>query len=82
MDILRATEETAEVVEAVRDMFEYHPWDDDQERRGGLVRHALMEAVRVIIGSVPPCPDRSTAIRKLREARMDANSAITHSGKY
>jgi hypothetical protein len=25
---------------------------------------------------------RTTAIRKIREARMDANSAITHGGKY
>lgn len=27
-------------------------------------------------------PDKSVAIRKIREARMDCNSAITHDGKY
>jgi hypothetical protein len=35
----------------------------------------------VIIETVPPSPDRSVAIRKLREARMDCNSAITFDGK-
>jgi hypothetical protein len=82
MDIMRATEVTQEVTDGVRDMFEYHPWNEDQVGRGALVRNVLMAAVRVIIATVPPCPDRSTAIRKIREARMDANSAITHSGKY
>lgn len=39
-------------------------------------------AVKTIVGCVPPSPDRSAAIRKIREARMDCNSAITHGGKY
>lgn len=82
MDILRASEVTQEVTDGVKDMFEYHAWDEDQKGRGALVRNALMDAVRVIIATVPPCPDRTVAIRKLREARMDANSAITHRGKY
>jgi hypothetical protein len=34
------------------------------------------------VDSVPPGPDRTTAIRKIHEARMDANSAITQGGKY
>lgn len=29
-----------------------------------------------------PGPDFKTALRLVREARMDANSAITHNGKY
>ncbi len=82
MDLNRATELNQEVTDGVRGMFEYHAWDEDQVGRGALVRNALMEAVRVIIATVPPCPDRTVAIRKIREARMDANSAITHSGKY
>lgn len=66
----------------IEDMFTYHPWNQDQVTKGGLVRNALSAAVRVIIANVPPGPDRTTAIRKIREARMDANSAITHGGKY
>jgi hypothetical protein len=49
---------------------------------GKQVRAALATAVKVIVSVVPPGPDRRTAIRKIREARMDANSAITHGGKY
>lgn len=81
-DLSRATEVDQEVTDTVRDMFEYHPWDEDQKGRGAIVRNALMEAVRAIIATVPASADRSAAIRKLREARMDCNSAITHGGKY
>lgn len=66
----------------LEDCFTYHEWDDEQKDAGKNVREALMEAARVILVNVPPCPDRSVAIRKLREARMDANSAITHHGKF
>ena len=82
VDVMRADALTIEVSEAVDDMFDYHAWTDQQKARGGKVREALAGAVRTLIENVPPCPDRSAAIRKLREARMDANSAITHDGKY
>lgn len=82
MDLNRATEVTAEVREAIADMFEYRPWNQEQVERGRHVREALMAAAETIIANVPPGPDRSVAMRKLREARMDCNSAITHGGKY
>lgn len=43
---------------------------------------AVKDAALKLVKHVPPSADRSTAMRKLREARMDANSAITHGGKY
>lgn len=82
IDVNRATELTPEVEDAIEDMFVYHAWDNEKVNKGSAVRKALQDAVRIIVENVPPCPDRSTAIRKLREARMDANSAITHGGKY
>ncbi len=82
MDISRATEVTPEVEEAVGDMFTYHNWTPEMIERGTKVRTALASAVLVIIANVPPGPDRSVAIRKIRDSRMDANSAITHGGKY
>ena len=82
MDITRKEELTPEVIEAIYDMFKYHPWDQTQQRLGEIVREALASAVKVIVGHVPAGPDRSAAIRKIREARMDCNSAITHGGKY
>ncbi len=66
---------------AIDDAFDYQPWDADQVSAGVKVRRALADAVRTVVEFAPPCPDRSVAIRKLREARMDANSAITHRGR-
>lgn len=82
VDFTRATELTPEVQAAVRDAFEYHAWSPEMIERGQRVRAALELAVLQMIRDVPPGPDRTVAIRKLREARMDANSAITHKGKY
>lgn len=82
LDFTRANEVTPEVEKQIDDAFEYHPWDEEQQRNGAAVRKALAIATKTLVQCVPPCPDRTTAIRKLREARMDANSAITHRGRY
>jgi hypothetical protein len=82
MDFTRATELTLGVAAAVDDAFEYHEWGQAQIAAGRTVRSALSVAVKTIIANVPPGPDRTVAIRKIREARMDCNSAITHGGKY
>ena len=73
---------TPELEKTVEDAFSYHDWSEDQIAAGQRVRNALQLAFLQIIRDVPPGPDRSVALRKLREARMDANSAITHGGKY
>lgn len=82
MDFTRATKLTPEVAAAIDDAFEYHAWTEEQVVSGKYIRHALADAVKTIVEHAPPGPDRSSAIRKIREARMDANSAITHGGKY
>lgn len=78
------TEKTVspEVEKEVRDMFEYHPWTEEQQAKGKEVRESLVQSVFTLIRNVPPGPDRTVAIRKIREARMDANSSITHKGRY
>jgi len=81
MDFTRATEVTPEVVASIEDAFEYHSWTPEMIEKGKLVRRALSSAVEVIVANVPPGPDRTVAIRKIREARMDANSAITFNGR-
>jgi hypothetical protein len=81
-DFTRATQCTPDVAALIDDAFNYHPWDALAVEHGKRVREALATAVKVIIDEVPPGPDRSAAIRKIREARMDANSAITHGGRY
>jgi hypothetical protein len=82
MDFTRATELTPDVQAAIEDAFEYHAWTPEQVEAGERIRRVLADAVLQIICDAPPGPDRTVAIRKIREARMDANSAITHGGKY
>lgn len=71
-----------ELLDNTEDCFTYHAWTQEQIERGAEVRNALVYAYKTIIQNVPTSPDRSVALRKIREARMDANSAITHNGKY
>jgi hypothetical protein len=82
VDFTRAHGLTEEVSAAIDDAFEYHKWTKEQIEAGKAIRTALADAVKAIVAGAPPGPDRSAAIRKCREARMDANSAITHGGKY
>jgi hypothetical protein len=82
IDVNRAAALTGDVSATLDDMFEYHEWNQTQAENGRQVRQALVQAAKTIIDCVPPSPDRTVALRKLREARMDANSAITHGGKY
>lgn len=82
MDFTRATEVTPEVSAEIDNAFEYHKWTPEQVEAGSKIRKALADAVKAIVAGAPPSPDRSAAIRKCRDARMDANSAITHGGKY
>lgn len=77
-----STEPVEELDGLIADVMDYHEWDDNQKQAGAFVKNAIATALKVILVGVPPCPDRSAAIRKLREARMDCNSAITHKGKY
>lgn len=66
----------------VRHVFTYQPWNEDQSKRGNEVREALISAVETILRNVPECPTRTRAINNLIDARMLANAAITHDGRY
>ncbi len=81
-DITRAQFLSEEISAEIDNLFEYHPWDEDQKTAGKVVREQLASAVKQIVKWVPPCPTRTRAINKLVDARMDCNAAITHRGKY
>lgn len=81
-DFLRQQGTDAAIDQEIDAMFEYHAWTPEQVRAGIRVREVLAHAVKIIVELVPPGPDRTVAIRKIREARMDANSALTFGGKY
>ena len=80
LNLVRAVSE--EVAAEISNLFEYHNWDEEKIRKGKIVRAALEQAYRSIVNNVPPCPTRTVALRKIVEARMDSNAAITHDGKY
>jgi hypothetical protein len=81
-DFTRASLVTAQVREQVDVAFTYQPWNEGQVANGVKIREALSAAFLVIIDSAPPCPTRTRALNKLLDARMLANAAITHGGRF
>lgn len=61
-------------------IFTYHAPEGDQPRQYEALREAAKEFAQCIMDVVPPCADRSAAIRKVREAVMTANAAIALKG--
>lgn len=67
--------------ETLEDLFTYHPATPEQSARYERINAAAKAFAQVVIEECAGCPDASDAIRKIREARMAANSAIaTKSG--
>lgn len=76
------TSSKREIAAAVDDMMTFHKWTDEQLAVGAPVRKKAKELITAIITGVPPGPDRSDAIRSVRNALYAANGAITHKGRY
>jgi len=62
--------------DVIEELFTYHKPTDDQAHQYLRIREAAKELVRVIDREVPGGPDRTVAVRKIREAVMTANAAI------
>ena len=56
--------------------FRYHAPKNDQPERYVRIREAGLNLAEVINKCCPESPDKSAAIRKVREAVMTANAAI------
>lgn len=67
---------------AVVERFTYKPWTPEQVERGKHVTAAAINLATEIILNVPPGPTRTRAINAVEEARMLANAALTHNGKF
>lgn len=65
----------------ITDLFRYHAPTDDMVAKFDAVRRAVTNAAIQIDEVCPPGPDRTAAIRKLKEAQMTANAAIVLDGK-
>lgn len=70
-------DETPDTVDRI---FTYHPATEEQRPKYKAIRDSAKELARVILDSCPPSPDRTAAIRKLREAVMTANASIALDG--
>jgi len=61
--------------------FTYHAPSQEQIPAYEEIRAAGLEFARTILRLTPPSADQSSAIRKIREAVMAANSAIACQGQ-
>ena len=60
----------------IEELFTYHAPDDEQSHKYLRIRKAAKDLVRVIDADCPSGPDRTAAVRKIREAVMTANASI------
>jgi hypothetical protein len=68
--------------EDVDSMFTYHSPKEGQNAAYAAINEASKHLVEVIIRECPNCPDRTTAIRTVRLARMWANAGIACEGRF
>ena len=66
----------------IEECFTYQPPDKEQTAAFDLLRDELTEAGKSILDYCPESPDRDRAMDHLRAARMWANSAIAHRGRF
>lgn len=65
---------------SIEDLFTYHSPTADQPKRYEDLRHAARHLAYAIDNLCPDGPDKTAAIRKLREAVMTANASIALEG--
>jgi hypothetical protein len=66
--------------ETIDYLFTFHD-DPDKTPHYIEIREAAKTFAKVLIRHCPGCADRTTAIRKVREAVMTANAAVALSGR-
>lgn len=69
--------------DAIEALFTYHAPEGDQPERYKQIREAAKALARCIDANCPAGPDRTAAIRHIREAVMTANASIaTRNAQY
>jgi hypothetical protein len=70
-------------VDAIEALFTYHSPTIEQVEQYKEIRNAAKSLARVIDQNCPPGPDRTAAVRHIREAVMTANASIaTNNAQY
>lgn len=67
---------TPAIEKEINEWFNYHSPKEDQPQRYEELRETAKQLALKICLNVPPCADRTAALRKLRECVMTANAAI------
>ena len=62
--------------DAIEELFTYHSPSEVQRDQYLRIRSAAKSLVRVIDSTCPAGPDRTVAVRKVRDAVMTANASI------
>lgn len=69
--------------DAIEELFTYHKPTPEQENHYRSIREAGKALARCIDACCPPGPDRTAAVRHVREAVMTANASIaTNNAQY
>ena len=69
--------------DAIEELFTYHAPTSEQVEHYQRIRQAAKALARVIDECCPAGPDRSAAVRKVRDAVMTANASIaTNNAQY
>lgn len=69
--------------DAIEELFTYHKATQEQEIAYVAIRSAAMHLARVIDANCPAGPDRTAAVRHIREGVMTANASIaTNNAQY
>lgn len=63
-------------VNAIEELFTYHAPEGDQSDRYKRIREAAKVLALTVWAACPPGPDRTAAVRHIREAVMTANASI------
>ncbi|HKW51027.1 MAG TPA: hypothetical protein VJQ53_04770 [Candidatus Eisenbacteria bacterium] len=79
-EVMAGVESPKDVLE---ELFTYHEPTDIQKENYRAIRSAALVLARIIDAVCPPGPDRTAAVRKIREAVMTANASIaTNNAQY
>jgi len=74
-------DEAKRIVDEIQYAFTYHPPADEQTAAMIDMRLEAKQLALLITRNCPPSPDRTIAIRKVREAVMYANASIVLGGR-
>ena len=66
----------------LKEIFSYHAATEPQRLAYEQINTAFLECASVVNAAVPEGPGKTVAIRKLSEARMQANHCIALEGRF